>query len=341
MRIFSVMAVILVLAVAAFAAPVHEAARVGDVAKLGAILQADPKLIDVVDPVDNLTPLALAINGDKLEAVKLLLAQGANPNFELSDRDMGMGKITPFFLALKHGNVDIIRIMLDMGADVNKKYSQTQFTALHLLLMEGNSTEAVIDLLLQHGADVKAKMVFTPEEVMNLPDEVKKLVDLPSFGTPIMFTATTSHSKERLLLKYGSVPLDAEIRRYFENERTRKQRNFCIDTLGSLMDSEIEYLVMHNQMYPWATDWKKTVAAEKTNCGQGGYGFNVYLSGMKKEWIANPGNVIVFADCKNPDGLIRSWDDIDSTRHGDGFCAVFLDGHMSFVKADTLEMIWP
>ena len=56
------------------------------------------------------------------------------------------------------------------------------------------------------------------------------------------------------------------------------------------------------------------------------------------DWVLNPANVIVFADCNNPDGLIRSWDDIDTTRHGDCFCAVFLDGHAAFINADTLEM---
>ena len=102
--------------------------------------------------------------------------------------------------------------------------------------------------------------------------------------------------------------------------------------LTALMASESKYLASHEQYFPWATNWKQTVEEPTGKCPLGDYGFNVYLSGMKKEWIANPGNVILFADCKNPDGLIRSWEDIDTTRHGDGFYAVFVNGNRLFIN---------
>lgn len=58
------------------------------------------------------TVLQVAINEEKTEAVKLLVTNGADVNYRVSDEDL-----TPLMYAVNSGNKEIVTLLLDKGAD--------------------------------------------------------------------------------------------------------------------------------------------------------------------------------------------------------------------------------
>jgi uncharacterized protein len=72
-----------------------------------------------------------AARENKLEEVKVLIAQGGNVN------DMDNMRRTPLILAAWKGNTDIIRILLSANADSNVR-AMDQFTALHFAAQAGH-----------------------------------------------------------------------------------------------------------------------------------------------------------------------------------------------------------
>ena len=169
--------------------PLIEAVRQHDVAAVRELLQ---KRTDVNVPAgDGATALHWAVYGDQLALVELLLAAGAKVNVA---NDLA---ITPLHLASAAGNAAIVSRLLDKGADPNAA-SETGITplmeaarsgsvdAVRALLVRGakvNATErdrdqtalmwavarqrpAVVQLLIQHGADVHARTRVRPLTVM-------------------------------------------------------------------------------------------------------------------------------------------------------------------------------
>jgi RNA polymerase sigma factor (sigma-70 family) len=128
---------------------VFEAAAFGKRERLEAILEDEPELVDAYAQ-DGFFPLGLAAFFGREEAVKVLLARGANPN--LAARNAF--KVAAIHAASAAGSVPIVRALLDAGADVNRA-QQAGFTPLHAAAMEGRLELA--KLLLDRGADVNAK----------------------------------------------------------------------------------------------------------------------------------------------------------------------------------------
>ena len=64
------------------------------------------------------TPLDCAVSFDKLEAAKLLLEKGANPNSRGSSEIEGDGKWTPLLRAVYRKNLDMVELLLNFGGDV-------------------------------------------------------------------------------------------------------------------------------------------------------------------------------------------------------------------------------
>jgi ankyrin repeat protein len=100
------------------------------------------------------TPLTAAAQFGQVEAIRLLIDQGADPNL-LDGRSESPGQ-TPLATAATHGQLDACRALLDAGADPNIPTSPngtgepTNWTALDWALQGGHA--AVADLLRQHGA---------------------------------------------------------------------------------------------------------------------------------------------------------------------------------------------
>jgi len=134
--------------------PLHDVARVGDVDRVGSLLDGN------ADPDENNyrgdTPLRAAIEGGHCGVVQLLLEKGADPN-KKSGSYLEIG-ITPLqYVATNKGNGErergaITQLLLTHGADVHVKMKELDKTALHFAAEKGFGE--VVDLLLSYGARV-------------------------------------------------------------------------------------------------------------------------------------------------------------------------------------------
>lgn len=127
--------------------PIHDAAEVGDVDHIKALLKDWPELM-VSQDEKGLTPLHVAAANGKKSVVEVFLARGART--ETKTR-YGM---TPLHYAARKGNADTIRLLLDYGAEVNAK-TPTDLTPAHLAAREGHLD--AVRLLLERKADPNAR----------------------------------------------------------------------------------------------------------------------------------------------------------------------------------------
>ena len=127
----------------AMAAPIHDAAAAGDTAKIQQLLDSGAKPDDV-RPGDDATALHVAVFDGKVDAVKLLIKDGASINAHTT------AGYTPLHLAALKGNAEITKLLLDAGAAVDA-ISAGGETPLHMAAMAGNTD--VVSELLDAGAD--------------------------------------------------------------------------------------------------------------------------------------------------------------------------------------------
>jgi cytochrome c len=172
MRIFVLLILMMYLAPSmSLAAPIHDAAKKGDLAAITAALDAgaDANGKDVFA-----TPLYYAVKGGHLEAakllisrganvetpsiwgppllpavfdgriefVRLLLVNGANPNAQLQSK-------TALHTAAERGWLDGVKALVEAGADVNAPLSPNHQAPIHLAKL--NKHGEVADYLMAHG----------------------------------------------------------------------------------------------------------------------------------------------------------------------------------------------
>ncbi len=162
-------------------APLHEAARRGDVEKVRRYLTkgADPNAKDKKGQ----TPLHLAVDRGHGGVARLLLAGGADvdapdalgqtPLYRMVERGRGGmvalllesgadvetrtdKKLSPLYAAAYRGHVDLIERLIDAGAEVNARIACRR-TALFGAVEQGQPKSA--EVLLAHGADANVKSV--------------------------------------------------------------------------------------------------------------------------------------------------------------------------------------
>jgi ankyrin repeat protein len=135
---------------------VHEAAAVGDTARLAALLLEDSGLVDAWSP-DGAQPLHFAAFFGYPDACRLLLEHGADVNV----RARGFNGVAPINAGAANDAkpsevaTEIVELLLDRGAEVDAAQSGGA-TALHSAAQTRNET--LVRLLLAHGADPDAAL---------------------------------------------------------------------------------------------------------------------------------------------------------------------------------------
>jgi ankyrin repeat protein len=132
----------------ALCAPIHDAARKGDQAKVVALLTQNPELVFSRDKFGN-TPLHLAALHNQPAVAALLLANGADVNARITNGD------SPLTLALQsYQHKEMLELLLTHGAEVNVLLSDGT-TPLRRTVDLDLPDE--VELLLANGADPDAE----------------------------------------------------------------------------------------------------------------------------------------------------------------------------------------
>ncbi len=130
--------------------PLHYAAKFCDEIFLEELFKtSDAKNVINTPDKEGMTPLFHAILAKKIENIKFLLAQGANPNH------CALNLNTPLLIACQEGFFPAIRQLLRAGADINKRGTVEQVTPLFISL-EHESDEISLYLMMK-GADCSTK----------------------------------------------------------------------------------------------------------------------------------------------------------------------------------------
>lgn len=137
------------LADAAGTLDIFEASALGRVDRLKQLLRENPSLVSTYAP-DGFYPVGLAAFFGHLEAVKTLLAAGA----DIHAAAKNAFKVQAIHAAVASKNIEIVRAVLDAGADPNAAQQQG-FRPMHESGSSGN--RALAELLMQHGGDPALK----------------------------------------------------------------------------------------------------------------------------------------------------------------------------------------
>jgi uncharacterized protein len=123
----------------------YEAATFGDLDRLAVLLAADPDLTQRRSG-DGFTALHLAAFFGQDDAVRLLLARGADPDAPGTGWMTG----TPLNAAASAGHATVVGLLLEAGADPDA-VQRGGWTPLHSAAHNGDAR--TVELLLAHGAD--------------------------------------------------------------------------------------------------------------------------------------------------------------------------------------------
>jgi uncharacterized protein len=131
----------------AFAGPLHDVARDGDLEKARALID-EGAVIDAQSDRGE-TPLILATLAGQKEVVELLIEQGA----AIDGRNIG--GFTPLHAAAYAGDAAIAELLIAKGADVNDAQNKAGVTPLFPAIEEDH--KEVAEVLITQGADLGSK----------------------------------------------------------------------------------------------------------------------------------------------------------------------------------------
>jgi ankyrin repeat protein len=172
---------------AAFAGPIHDAARKGDLKKVQALLASDPKLIGDKDGDGN-TPLHVAALHGELAVAQALVAAGADVNAKNTEAPFLPGDMWGVISSSNHQDpvvllkvqgvdtannkngytpldlaafsvryMPMVKFLIDKGADVNSS-SAAGATPLFWAVMRQQKDE--FQYLVDHGANINAATAY-------------------------------------------------------------------------------------------------------------------------------------------------------------------------------------
>ena len=132
---------------------VFEAAAIGDVDRLRALLDEDPSLATAWSD-DGFTPLHFAAFFGHPAAARLLAERGADLEARSTNEQFALDA-RPLHSAAAAGEREVCEVLLDAGADVNA-VQHGGYTALLEARQSGN--EELAQLLLERGADPTVRL---------------------------------------------------------------------------------------------------------------------------------------------------------------------------------------
>lgn len=133
-----------------------KAISAGDSDKIGVFIKngANPNGVGK----EGVTPLIWAFYNNNINAMKVLLRYGADPNMRITTEDAHYtikNNSAVSFIAGAADN-DYLKILLDHGADVNAKTASKEPILIKMIFMSPRNYEG-INLLLSRGADINAQ----------------------------------------------------------------------------------------------------------------------------------------------------------------------------------------
>jgi uncharacterized protein len=132
---------------------VFEAAAIGDVVRLGELLEGDASLATAWSE-DGFTPLHFAAFFGHPDAAKLLVERDADLEARSTNEQFALDA-APLHSASAAGQLEVCRVLLDAGADVNA-VQHGGYTAL--LDAAANKNQELVDFLLERGAERSARL---------------------------------------------------------------------------------------------------------------------------------------------------------------------------------------
>jgi len=125
---------------------IHDAAKVGDVAVLLKFIDADKKCVNSKD-ARGISPLGVAVGFNRIEAVKTLLASGADPN--ITDPKGN----TPLHYACGYGRKECAELLLGSGATAGVENTDGQTP---IAVAELNKETHMVKFMREQGGSVSS-----------------------------------------------------------------------------------------------------------------------------------------------------------------------------------------
>src|SRR5262245_54363045 len=133
------------------------AAAAGDISGIEELLRAGANVNCIVRYGEFGSPLTAAVKKGRLDAVRLLLDMGADPNLAPGTVNPGrLGDITPLSNAAVQGHVEIVSLLLDRGAIIDRIDPGGYQNAL--IRASGHGRLEVVKLLVARGVDVNGRV---------------------------------------------------------------------------------------------------------------------------------------------------------------------------------------
>ncbi|MGA2848475.1 MAG: ankyrin repeat domain-containing protein [Terracidiphilus sp.] len=135
----------------AFAGPIHDAARKGDLKKVQALIQSDPTLVNSKDSMGD-TPLHVAALHGELAVAQALVAAGADVNAKNSAGPFTPGDLGGFLSSSNHQDpVGLLTVHGIIQADMKNGYTPLDMAAFSIRYMP------MVKFLIDKGANVNAQ----------------------------------------------------------------------------------------------------------------------------------------------------------------------------------------